>query len=453
MPIIIPQTRTCYQSELGLLVRVTRESPLIAPASAANSRPGGSMNHIRIARILGVFAVLAAIGSGSAYAQDDREIKHVFVIALENHNWTQPAATAPGEIQQIFQNPNAPFINSLVNGTAVAFIDGHDVNISENVSYATAYHNVLATPSGTSQHIHPSEPNYLWAEAGTNFGVLNDNDPFSASGPTEQPAGTQHLTGLLQAAGISWKSYQEDIDLTSSSNGLVNIPLPRSQWTSPIKSLSGIFAAGSPLNVYNDSLQYNYACKHNPMVFFPDTSGGNNPTTSNPLAENYAPLQQLAFDLAANRIASYTWITPDQFNEMHSGLTGGFAGLTGDSANIKAGDNAVSRLVPLIMASQAYKDGGVIILWWDESESVAGENQDDFTHTLGEIVISNLAHRNEGGLPYASAIDYTHSSDLRTMQEIFHVKATGGSSPFLGDAANATDLSDLFEPGVIPSKP
>jgi hypothetical protein len=47
----------------------------------------------------------------------------------------------------------------------------------------------------------------------------------------------------------------------------------------------------------------------------------------------------------------------------------------------------------------------------------------------------------------------THSSDLRTMQNIFHVKAAGGSSPYLGDAANANDLSDLFAPGVIPSRP
>jgi hypothetical protein len=39
------------------------------------------------------------------------------------------------------------------------------------------------------------------------------------------------------------------------------------------------------------------------------------------------------------------------------------------------------------------------------------------------------------------------------MQEVFHVKATGGSSPFLGDAANAIDLSDLFAPSVIPNKP
>ena len=50
--------------------------------------------------------------------------------------------------QQIYQNPNAPFINSLVNGTASELINGSAVNISKQVSYATAYHNVLATASG-----------------------------------------------------------------------------------------------------------------------------------------------------------------------------------------------------------------------------------------------------------------------------------------------------------------
>jgi hypothetical protein len=74
----------------------------------------------------------------------------------------------------------------------------------------------------------------------------------------------------------------------------------------------------------------------------------------------------------------------------------------------------------------------VIILWWDESESdgVSGDNPDDFNHTIGEIIISPLAHENENGLPYASSINYSHSSDLRTMQEIFHVKATAGRRRF-----------------------
>lgn len=404
-------------------------------------------------RPLAGLALLAALNCLSATAQDNREIKHVFVIALENHDWTQPA-TVPSQIEPIFQNPNAPFINSLVDGTAVAYINGSQVNISRHVSYATAYHNVLATASGSNPHIHPSEPNYLWAEAGTNFGILDDDDPF-ADNPSNSQKTTQHLSGLLQRAGHTWKSYQEDTDLVTIDGKLINLPLQESEWTVPLVSLSGVFGPGNFLNAYNDSTQYNYAPKHNPMVFFNDTNGGNNASTTNPLRHNYAPLQQLAFDLADNNVADYNWITPDQFNEQHSGLTGGFAGLTGDASQIKAGDNTVSRLVPLIMASQAYKDGGAIILWWDESESdgEAGDNADDFNHTIGEIVISDLAHPNEAGLPYASPIDYTHSSDLRTMQNIFHVKATGGSSPYLGDAVNASDLSDLFAPGVIPSHP
>jgi len=411
------------------------------------------MSRIPYLRSLAGLAIVAALSTWSASAQDDREIKHVFVIALENHDWTQPA-TVPGGIEPIYQSPNAPFINSLVNGTGVAFVDGHLENISKHVAYATAYHNVLATPSGNNPHIHPSEPNYLWAEAGTNFGILDDDDPYADNPPNAQST-TQHLSGLLQKAGKSWKSYQEDIDLTTVGGKLTNLPLPENQWTVPMVSQSGVFGPGSYLNAYSDSTQYNYACKHNPQVFFADTNGGNDTSPSNPLSRHYAPLQQLAFDLGNDRVADYNWITPDQYNEMHSALTGGFAGLTGDASQIRAGDNTVSRLVPLIMNSQAYKDGGVIILWWDESEEdgETNDNADDFNHTIGEIIISPLAHRNEGGLPYASSVDYSHSSDLRTLQEIFHVRATGGTSPYLGDAANATDLSDLFAPGVIPTRP
>ncbi len=284
-------------------------------------------------RPLAGLALLAALAGSSAIAQDDhdsREIKHVFVIALENHDWTQPT-TVTGGIEPIFQNPNAPFINSLVNGTAVTYINGQNVNISEHVSYATAYHNVLATQSGNNPHIHPSEPNYLWAEAGTNFGILDDDDPFADNPPNSQNT-TQHLSGLLQKSGHTWKSYQEDIDLETVNGKLINQPLPENQFTVPLKSLSGVFGPGNYLNAYNDSTQYNYAPKHNPMVFFSDTNGGNNLTTSNPLASRYAPIQQLAFDLADNRVADYNWITPDQFNEQHSGLTGGFAGLTGDAS-------------------------------------------------------------------------------------------------------------------------
>lgn len=392
-------------------------------------------------RKLGALALLTAVGCFSASAQ---EIKTVFVIAMENHNWTQPANQFTGNIQQIYQNPAAPFINSLVNGTAVALVGGKSMNISEQVSYATNYHNVLATPSGNNPHVHPSEPNYIWAEAGDNFGIFNDADPF----PSNEQNTTAHLVAYLTRVGKTWKSYQEDVDLVPDGTGhFSNFPLPQDQWTVPLKSFNGVFSAG--LNQFNGSNQYNYAAKHNPMVFFTDSSGGNDATTANPLRTQYAPLQQLFTDLQNNTVADYNFITPNQYNDQHTTLTGGYQGLQGDPAKIKQGDDFLRQIIPVIMASDAYNNHGAIIIWWDESESdgVAGDNGDDFNHTIGEIVISTRAHKNVDGMPYASPVLFTHSSDVRTMQNIFH------AGPYIRDAANANDLSDLFQPGAVPKKP
>ena len=55
---------------------------------------------------------------------------------------------------------------------------------------------------------------------------------------------------------------------------------------------------------------------------------------------------------------------------------------------------------------------------------------------------------NVNGVPYASTSELSHSSTLRTMQEIFHVDPQTGY-PWLGAAATAADLSDIFRPGVI----
>jgi hypothetical protein len=373
-------------------------------------------------------ALAGAMGCGSFPVRaddrdDDHRVKKVFVIAMENHNWTQPSTqTSP---HQIFQNPAAPFINSLVNGTS---------GISDQVAYANAYIN-----AGVG--IHPSEPNYIWAEAGTNFGVNNDDDPYHADcTPDTVQSTNQHLSAFLTVARKSWRSYQEDTDVDLTTN----TPLPQSSWTVPLYSHSGHYTG---VNQYNYSNQYNYAAKHNPMVFFADTNGGCNITTSNPLRLNYAPLQQLALDLANNTVADYNWITPDQYNDQHSTLANGYGQYpnspsTSDFANIAQGDNFLARIVPLIMASDAYQDHGVIVLWWDESEG-----GDDPSRTLPFIIISQDAHNNVNGKPYSNTIQYSHSSFLRTMQEIFNVDPP--RYPLLGAAAIATDLSDLFKPGAF----
>jgi hypothetical protein len=360
-------------------------------------------------------------------------IGNVFVIDMENHNLAQPSTvTAP---QQLQGNPAASYLNSLMTP--------NNPNAAQT-SWASQYYNVEFNNPAVS--IHPSEPNYVWQEAGLT-GPLNDADPFP-----NNIVNAPNLSALLQAAGISWKSYQEDIDLMPTSgsvnqpgaNALTSTVAPQNQWTVPLSSFSG--TSPSYTNAYNGSNQYNFAPKHDGQLFFTATNGGNSFSPSNPEAKFYAPLQQLQKDLNNNTVSQYNVITPDQFNDMHSSLNTNFTynGVTyahnTDQESIALGDNFLSKIVPMIMSSQAYKNNGVIVIWFDETE-----NGNTTSFTVPEIVISPLAKGNA----FNSTLPYTHSSDLKSMQELFGVSAPGGG--FLGDAntPGTNDLRDMFVPGVF----
>jgi hypothetical protein len=342
-------------------------------------------------------------------------------------------------------------------------------------------------------------------ENGSNLSKLDDNDPYGSGQSVTQihnflaanPAySAQNISGLLQAAGLTWRSYTEGANQlnTVGTNGnlggiLTATPAAESAWTVPLASFSGTNAAY--VNPYNGSNQWNLACKHTGSLFFADTNGTTSLTVANtgtyptnPEAPFYSPLPDLANDLANGTCAQYNVITPDQYNDMHTALSAGITyhgtHYTGDNAQVAQGDNFLSIVVPQIMASQQYQNNGAIVIWTDETE---GSNQNDFRHTLTEIVISPLAKGNA----YASPLNYTHSSDLNTMQKIFQVVANTDTG-FLNDAANpsnatpaqlvgtvsaltavaplsgqsatppsgygsgqAYDLSDLFQPGVIPA--
>ena len=93
------------------------------------------------------------------------------------------------------------------------------------MSFATAYYNA-------AMNVHPSEPNYVWAEAGSDFGFHSDADPKPSNGNTFYEHAI-HFTAQLNAAGIPWKNYQEDVELSTSptnsaagTNGPVNIIMP-----------------------------------------------------------------------------------------------------------------------------------------------------------------------------------------------------------------------------------
>jgi phosphatidylinositol-3-phosphatase len=347
------------------------------------------------AAIAGVLAATQSVHAGS-----------IFVIAMENHNLTQPGTvTSP---QPIMGNPAAPYLNSLMT-------PGNPNAIQS--SWAMRYRN-----AGIG--VHPSEPNYVWAEAGTDFGIHTDADPRTANSNIFT---APHLTGQFNAAGISWKNYQEDVQLS----------------TSPTNSASG---TNGPVNQFYGTTQFNYAVKHNPMAFFTDTA-----------TQNVFPLSQLFLDFTTHTVGKYNWITPNQFNDAHSALNGGFTyqgvHYTGDQASIATGDNFLSQIVPQIMATPEYKNNGVIIIWWDESEG-----GDSTNFAIPEIVISPLAKGNA----YSSSVEMSHSSDVKTMEEIFGlpfvnnpipVAETTASGTGYNNVATVNDLSDLFKDGVIPQVP
>ena len=171
---------------------------------------------------------------------------------------------------------------------------------------------------------------------------------------------------------------------------------------------------------------------------------------SNAETRHYAPLQALADDLAHNSVAKFNVITPDQYNDMHTRLTAGFTynGIhyAGDAAQIAQGDNFLRAVVPMIMASEAYKHNGLIVIWSDESEEqdAADLTPDDFHHSVPEILSPPLA---KGYAYHNDGLTYTHSSDVETLQEIFPIGPRQGV-PFLGqaaaDAAGNHDYADLF---------
>lgn len=281
------------------------------------------------------------IGDGGT---EGHAIKTVFIILMENHNWSQ-----------IEGSPSAPYLNQTVLPMA---------------SYARQYFN----PPG----LHPSLPNYLWLEAGQSLGVEDDK------APSAHHFAVPHLVALLEKAGLSWKSYQEDID-----------------------------GKGCPLT--SGGL---YAPKHNPMLYFDDVTDGNDPASAKCIA-HVRPYPELAQDLAANTVANYNFLTPNLCNDMHN-----YGCANPDQ--VRNGDDWLKAKLPGILASKAYQDGGAVLITWDEGEGSDGP--------IGMIVLSPFA---KGG-GYHNEIRYTHSSTLRTLQEIF------GVGPALGDAANANDLSDLF---------
>lgn len=226
--------------------------------------------------------------------------------------------------------------------------------------------------------LHPSLGNYLALEAGSALGV--DSDALPADFPLPVSC---HLTSYLEQVGVSWKAYQEAIrgDACPTTDA------------------------------------YPYTPRHNPFVYFEDVSGSPPGPGSQRCIEHVRPYRELAADLQTGNLARYNFITPDLCHSGHDACAPSYD-------RIRQGDDWLSRTVPAIVASPAFREA-VIFITWDEPASA--------DHRIGLIAVSPLAKPGHAG-----TVPTSHQSTLRTIEEIF------GLSPLLRDASSATNLADLF---------
>ncbi len=248
---------------------------------------------------------------------------------------------------------------------------------SPHASYCAQYFN--------APNLHPSEPNYVWLEAATNtfpdVTFTQDDSQITSANTTS----AQHLATLMTAANVTWREYAEGVDGTSC-------PLSDS--------------AGSG----------DFYIRHIPYVFFQDVVGNPPSPTNQTCIQHIRPYTELQGDLTNNKVAQYNFITPNGMDDGHD-------------SDVATQDGWLKQQVPMIMASQAYTDVGVIFITWDECNC---PNSPPDT-PIGMIAVSPFAKGNT-----ASTKMVDHSSLVRTTEEIF------GLMPYLNNAANASDLSDLF---------
>ena len=355
--------------------------------------------------VLTVLLVSAVSADGGRKPEGIPHLDHVFVIVMENHGY-----------QQILNNPNEPYLNSLI--------------ANRKVNLATNYFAVG----------HPSLTNYLEIVGGSNFGVRSDNAPAwhnttclpniatrivnadNDAGQTTIPVDTgdvcpisgvgqdaetpavdnwnevtlpqfpyladidgikavpaartegRSIADQLVEAGLTWKSYQEDLPLTGADG--VN-------YSNGTASNLTDFTTLAPLT--SASVVQAYAAKHNPFVYFESVQQGarwhhglNNIVSFEGSGGLYA-------DLASGDVPSLAFIAPSQCNDQHgrgngdafcgfdfgantSGLTYGTqVGL--NPGLIQQGDITLERLVTSIKASPVWREGrAAIVIVWDEND-------------------------------------------------------------------------------------
>lgn len=457
-------------------------------------------------------AVLAASIAGTALAGEGKtpngmpRMDHIFVIMMENHSYVQ-----------IVGNPAMPFINSLVNGKAnVAtnyFAVGHPSltnylevvggsNFGVRSDDSPDWHNTSCLPN-----IHTGVPNAdndggnapypvtsgavcpifgegtdTVTEAVDNW---NETEPpifnFLANidGVQSVPAAKvvgKSIADQLARAGLSWKTYQENLplsgaDLVDNSNGVVDgrttfdLTKPVSANNFPPLSQDSPDAKGkcpaTDTVLPCPAVLQAYAVKHNPFAYFQSVQEGESPHSSLRNMVGFDGERGLYADLARGEVPSLAYIVPNQCNDQHGRGNGdafcqfdpgteAFGGLTdGTQVGMNPGlsaqaDATMHRIVEGIKHSPAWDHGhSAIVIVWDENDYSGFPNPQPANKPFADQNTNRVVLTVETNNPFSRHVDskkmYNSFSLLKSMEGAFRL-------PCLNHACdgNVSVMSDLF---------
>ncbi|WP_415856213.1 alkaline phosphatase family protein [Sinomonas sp. G460-2] len=361
---------------------------------------------VAVLALASVALVRAGLGQASADDQAPRYLPpsaHVFVINLENKGFDEtwgPASQAP-YLSQTLRSQGA-----LLN------------------SYYGIGHNSL--------------DNYIAQVSGQGPNPQTQGDcqvysPFVQTGTAPQgqavgsgcvyPQGVTTVADQLTAAGKTWKGYMEDMG-------------------TPCRHPQLGAADGTQKARVGDQ----YAARHNPFVYFQSIIG------SPACAANDVDLSALSGDLAsALTTPSVSFITPNLCHDGHDAPC-----VDGEPGGLASADAWLKNWVPTITNSPAFKQDGVLVITFDESDGP----QQDASACCGEGPgpnsplpgITGLGGGRVGALvlsPFTaggtwSTTSYNHYSLLASIEDLFGL-------PYLGYAGtpglNRFGL-DVYNKGV-----
>lgn len=242
--------------------------------------------------------------------------------------------------------------------------------------------------------------------------------------PLSVPSGPHYI--LMQAARRKFSDYtfasNEDPSATHSTASLNHFirQLDQSAW--PTKPTWMAYQQGLNANTGACPVVSSgrYVAKHNPFVYFQDIAGNPPSMTNVYCAEHHKPLSALDDDIAANTLANYVFITPDQCHNMHDRCNA--------PSRIRAGDRWLEKWMPKLMFWADLNDA-VIFIIWDEGKK---------TRRIPFLALGPGVRKG-----FASDVEMDHRSYVRSLSEIFETPLL----PAIGDAKN---FKSLFLPGAYP---